>query len=232
MTRVIVGTVAVLICALLFPQAAVADGPISVDCGDGSPILANVDLTTLADLEGSIQGMIDYPSGTSCSISNAVQLDPTLALGISGGNPFVVGGGRYDRGPGPGSSQGCGVNFSLNAHADKSGFHGQQNYTINNADGCRDFGLQGHVKANVTCLDVALNAAQIKGTVTEVTGGFIGLVAVGDVLESDVIDNGPPSGPNPDRIDVFADPPGTGLTCLANSTAFFPVENGNITVHN
>ena len=84
----------------------------------------------------------------------------------------------------------------------------------------------------MTCLDVAINAAQIKGTVTEVTGGFIGLVSVGDVLESDVIDNGPPSGPNPDRIDVFADAPGTGLTCLANFTAFFPVENGNITVHN
>ena len=230
--RVLCVAVGAMTFAFAFPMTALADTPVTVDCGDGAPISVAADAPTLTQIQASVQGMIDNPSGTTCGLSEASLAAPTLTLGAgSGGSPFVVGGGRFDRGPGPGSSQGCGVNFSLSAHTDKSGFHGEQTYTINNADGCGDFGLAGHVKANVTCLDVTANAAQIKGTVTEVTGGFAGLVTVGDVLESDVVDNGSPSGTTPDMIDVFQQPPDPAPSCAANFSAFFPVENGNITVH-
>jgi hypothetical protein len=191
-------------------------------------------LATLTSLQASIQGMIDNPSGPSCTLSEGGPVDPTLAIGTnSGGNPFVVGGGRYDRGPGPGSSQGCGVNFSLNAHLDNTGAHGEQTYTVNNADGCGDFGFAGHVKANVSCLNVSGNAAQMKGTITEATGYYSSVVSVGNVLETDVVDNGGPSSGNPDLIDNQVYPTGTSIACLVDPAHqfIFQVENGNITVH-
>ena len=231
--RLLVAAAGGILLALIGPLGALADSPVTVDCGDGSPLTTTADLATLTSLQASIQGMIDNPSGTSCSLSQGGLFDPTLTIGgSSGGNPFVVGGGRYDRGPAPGSSQGCGVNFSLNAHVDNAGFHGEQTYTINNADGCGDLGFAGHVKANVTCLDVSGTSAQIKGTVTEVTGFYSSFVSIGDVVESDVVDNGQPSSGSPDMIGNAVYSAGTNLVCLADATqATFPVENGNITVH-
>ena len=220
--------------ALVLPLSAFADSLVTVDCGDGAPLSTTADVATLTELQASIQGMIDNPSGMSCTLSQSVVVDPTLTVSASnGGNPFVVGGGRYDRGPAPGSSQGCGVNFSLNAHGSNStGFNGEQSYTINNADGCGSFDFDGHVKATVTCLNVSVsgNVAQIKGKVTEVTGFYATLLSVGDVLESDVADNGPPHSATPDMIDAYV---GDASMCVANAAlADFPVENGNITVHN
>jgi hypothetical protein len=232
--RLMVATAAGILLTLAGPLGVLADSLATVDCGDGSPLSTTADLATLTSLQASIQGMIDDPSGINCTLSEGALVDPTLTIGgNNGGNSFVVGGGRYDRGPAPGSSQGCGVNFSLNAHSDKTGFHGEQTYTVNNADGCGDFGFAGHVKANVTCLDVSGNAAQIKGTVTQVTGFYSSFVSIGDVVESDVVDNGKPSGGNPDLIDNAVYPAGTNTICLADTTHtfFFPVENGNITVH-
>ena len=220
-------TIALVVAILVFtPARALADSPVVVDCGDGSPLSTVADVATLAALGDSIQGMVDNPTGVTCTLGA-----PSLTLvSTSSSGAFVVGGGRFDRGPGPGASQGCGVNFSLSAHSDSSGFHGEQTYTINNADGCS--AIKGQVKANVTCLDVAANRAQIKGTVSEVSGDFFSsLIAVGEVLESDVEDNGRPSGGVPDRIDIFNQPAGTGFVCLAGGSPFFEVENGNITVH-
>ena len=140
---------------VLTPTGALADSPVTVDCGDGSPLSTVASVDTLAGLQASIQGMIDNPAGMSCALGAA-----TLSLGTtSSSGAFVVGGGRYDRGPGPGATQGCGENFSLNAHSDASGFHGEQTYTINNADGCGDLEFKGHIKANVTCLAVFVNRA-------------------------------------------------------------------------
>ena len=213
---------------VLTPTSAHADSPVTVDCGDGSPLSTVASVDTLAGLQASIQGMIDNPTGMSCALGAA-----TLSLGTTSSNgAFVVGGGRYDRGPGPGATQGCGENFSLNAHSDASGFHGEQTYTINNADGCGDLGFKGHIKANVTCLAVFGNRAQIKGTVSEVSGTFFtSIIAVGDVLESDVEDNGPRSSGVPDMIEPVNQPKDTGFVCAADMTPSFPVENGRITVH-
>ena len=227
--RMIIAIAGGVLFALVVPLAAFADNLATVDCGDGSPLSTAADAATLLSLQASVQGMVENPSGMSCSLSQAGALDPTLSLGpTSNGKPFVVGGGRYDRGPGPGSSQGCGVNFSLNAHTNSSGFTGEQRYTINNADGCS--AIAGHLRANVTCLNVAGNVGQIKGMVTEVTGFYATLIAVGAVVETDVVDNGQPSGGNPDLIAV--NPGDSGSVCLGDVKPDpFPVENGNITVH-
>jgi len=222
----------VLLLSLLTPMVALADSPVVIDCGDGSPLNASVDAPTLTSLQSSLQAMLENPTGVTCSLS-AGTIDPTVSLsGGQSGRPFVVGGGRFDRGPGPGSMQGCGLNFSLSAHADTNGFHGEQAYTINNADGCGDLSLHGHIKANVTCLSVSGNEAQMKGVVSEVSGEFFSsLASVGDTLETDVEDNGNPSGGVPDRIDVFPGAAGTNFVCVAGGSPFWEVENGNITIH-
>jgi len=228
--RVALAGATTLTLLLVLPLPAFANSAITVDCGDGSPLATTVDLPTLTSLQASIQGMLDNPTGMSCSLTQGAAVDPTLTIGTTcGGDPFVVCGGRYDRGTG-GSMQGCGLNFSISAHEDSSGFHGQQTITINNADGCS--ADKGQVKANVTCVNVSGNVAQIKGVISEASGPFFSsLASPGDVLENDVVDNGTPSSGTPDMIGQYAYP-GTGSLCGADGAqATFPVENGNITVH-
>ena len=229
--RLLLATAAGLLLALVAPLAALADNLVTVDCGDGSPLSTTADLATSTSLQASVQGMLDNPTGASCTLSEGAVVDPTLTVGSSSsGNPFVVGGGRYDRGPGPGPMQGCGLNFSMSAHRDSSGFHGQQTITINNADGCS--ADKGQVKANVTCLDVKNNVAQILGIISEASGPFFSSIASpGDIFENDVVDNGRPSSGIADMIGQNAYP-GPAAPCLADPTlATFQVENGNITVH-
>jgi len=229
--RVALAALTTITLLLVLPLPAFADNAITVDCGDGSPLTTSVDLPTLTSLQASIQGMLDQPSGMSCTLTQGGAVDPTLTIGTtSGGNAFVVGGGRYYRGSGA-SMQGCGLNFSISAHQDSTGFHGQQTITINNADGCS--ADKGQLKANVTCLNVSGNVAQIKGTISEASGPFFSsLAAPGDVLENDVVDNAKPSSGTADMIGQYPNPAGTGLVCGADpSLATFPVENGNITVH-
>ena len=229
MVRLVVLVVVIL--SLASSMVGLADSPVVVDCGDGFALNAVVDAATLTSLQSSLEGMLDNPTGVVCSLGVGA-LDPTVAIPTSSSRAFVVGGGRFDRGPGPGAMQGCGLNFSLSAHADKNGVHGEQAYTINSADGCGDLALHGHIKANVTCLDVSGKEAQMKGVVRDVSGEFFSsLVAVGDTLETDVEDNGKSSGGIPDRIDVFPGAQGTNLACLASGSPFFEVENGNVTVH-
>src|SRR6266550_3103192 len=103
-----------LLTGLLHPIPALADSPVAIDCGDGAPINASVDLATLTKLQASIQSMVDNPAGVTCGLSTG----SLLSIGGGSGNPFVVGGGRYARGssdfgPGP-VSNACGINFSMN----------------------------------------------------------------------------------------------------------------------
>src|SRR5438132_856233 len=148
--RLVLAVAATLAVVMLAPVIALAGSLVNVDCGDGAPLSTTADLTTLTSLQASIQGMVDNPSGMSCSLTQGGVADPTL-LGIStsngGGDRFVVGGGRYGR-----EFPNCPTNFSLNAHVNGQGPHGTQNVTMTNSDkGCPG---QGHIRANVTCLAV------------------------------------------------------------------------------
>src|SRR5690349_11016785 len=105
---------------LLLPLAAAAQGPVTVDCGDGFPISGTIDIDSVTQLEGSIQGMLDNPSGTTCSLSQLSVTDPLSTPSDPGS--FAVGGGRYDRDV-------CPLNFALSGHVDASGAHGTQTIT-------------------------------------------------------------------------------------------------------
>jgi hypothetical protein len=225
--------IAPILAALTYPLPAYADTAVAVDCGDGAPINATVDLATLTKLQASIQSMIDNPAGVTCGLST----DNLVSIGGGSGDPFVVGGGRYARGStfdfGPGVSDACGINFSLNAHQDSTGFHGQQSYTIPNVDGCSQYA--GHIHANVTCLAVSGNHAEIRGDITDATGFFTGIQQSGlSVFVSDVTDNGPPSSVVRDTAYLYNDADGSETACHAPGVySYFerPMDNGNITVH-
>jgi hypothetical protein len=222
---------ATVLLSLVSPTTAFADTPVTVDCGDGAPLSATLDPVTLTKLTASVQSIIDNPAGMACVLSTS----DLLSIGGGSENPFVVGGGRYARGssdfgPGP-VSDACGINFSLNAHQDSTGFHGEQSYTIPNVDGCSQYA--GHIKANVTCLQVVGNKAEIRGDITEATGFFTGIQNIFPVFVSDVTDNGPPSSVLRDTAYLTDDFPGTEGNCAAGELTVFqrPIDNGNITVH-
>lgn len=228
--RPVLAVAATLAVVMLAPVIALAGSLVNVDCGDGAPLSTTADLTTLTSLQASIQGMVDNPSGMSCSLTQGGVADPTL-LGIStsngGGDRFVVGGGRYGR-----EFPNCPTNFSLNAHVNGQGPHGTQNVTMTNSDkGCPG---QGHIRANVTCLAVNGNDAEIRGDILDQTGSLgPQFFPAGDtVLVTDVQDNGKPSTGVPDTIVQYVDTTGTDLACAPPSgDQYFTVDNGNITVH-
>jgi hypothetical protein len=231
MKRHIFALVPTALFALLLPVIASADTLTlaTVDCGDGSPLTAAVDLGTLTQLQASIQGMLDNPAGLTCRLSTSPLL---AASGGSSSNPFVVGGGSYHFLLGGTGNTQCTTNFSLNAHVDSTGFHGEQTFNVPNTPGCS--GVAGLIKANVACLRVNTTGpapiAQITGFITAVTGSEARGLSVGDELGADVTDNGPPSSGTPDQIFQWALPSGNASLCVANP-GFDKVDNGNITIH-
>lgn len=218
---------AVLLIGLVHPLPAYADTAISVDCGEGSPITGSVDATTLTELQGAVQAMVDNPSGMSCNLALPTRIDPLA--GSNNPGSFVVGGGRYFAGGGTN----CVLNFALNGHVDSSGVaHGTQTATESNST--TECGGQGHVKATVTCVAISGQIAEIRGDITEQTGSLgPAFFPPGDtVLVTDVVDNGKPNSGTPDRIEQFVDSTGSENNCLAaNANPIFTVDNGNVTVH-
>ena len=152
----------------------------NVDCGDGFPVVSTVDNNTVNELQVSIQGMLDNPSGMTCVL--------TLPTAPASSQGFVVGGGRYDRAE-------CPINFSLSGHVDTTGAHGTQTATITSAQGaipgCPG---EGHIKANVTCVAIKGNVAEVRGVIMEQTGSLgPQFFPPGDtVFVTDVVDIGEP----------------------------------------
>src|SRR5437868_3352613 len=50
---------------VLTPTSALADSPVTVDCGDGSPLSTVASVDTLAGLQAPVQAMIGNPAGMS-----------------------------------------------------------------------------------------------------------------------------------------------------------------------
>ena len=216
-----------LIALFVNPTPAFANTAINLDCGDGSPISGSVDTTTLTEVQGAVQAMIDNPTGASCALSLPSTFDP-LATSNDPGS-FVVGGGRYSF---PGVP--CAVNFSLSGHIDQNGLaHGTQTATETNSS--TECGGQGHIKANVTCVAVSGKFAEVRGDIMEQSGslGPDFFPKGTTVWVTDVMDNGRPNTGVPDQIEQFTDYPGTEHNCVAGITypPAFDVDHGNITVH-
>jgi hypothetical protein len=213
------------------PIPAYADSAVGIDCGDGAPISGSVDATTLTELQGAVQAMVDNPSGMTCSLTLGA-LDPLGSANSPGS--FVVGGGRYGLTPSD-----CVINFSVSAHVDQHGAaHGTQTATEPNTPNNQPCGGEGHVKADVTCVAVLGNMAEVRGDIMEQSGSLSSQFFFppnAPVWFTVVQDNGRPNTGVPDRIEQGVDAAGTENNCATDLAGqgppFFTVDNGNVTVH-
>lgn len=216
--------VSALFMGLASPSADIGVYPISIDCGDGEPITANVDILALTKLEAVIQDMVANPTGENCSLTQGSAPNSTET------RPFVLGSGSYHAGP-------CQVNFTVRAFRTPSGLHGAQRVTFP-PDTPIDCGGPGTIRTNVTCLSIIGNVAQVKGIVTESSGGFNQPIQQGfpnpdfspegSVFATDAQDNIDPS---PDMVEhippPYADP---ADACAAQLIQPFPLDRGHIEV--
>src|SRR4030081_1357476 len=125
------------------PAAAIGLNPVTVDCRDGAPIHANVDLQELTKLTGVMQSMAADSSEGACNINQGSQREEHET------HPFVVGAGLY------GAELGCGIKFKLKASLDEDGgAHGFQTATPPSSDNCGAGPGPSFIKASVTCLAV------------------------------------------------------------------------------
>src|SRR5438034_6922136 len=80
------------------PTAVIGLTQVNLNCDDGTSTTLFVDTDTLTDLTASVQAMIDYPAGLTCTLVQVPLLTTfgRIALATSPGqNPFIVGGGRW-----------------------------------------------------------------------------------------------------------------------------------------
>jgi len=219
---------------------------VAIDCGDGDPLRVVVDADAVAKLQDAVQLTIYDPLGPICSISVSAPPPPapapvvvsptaTTALTIDTAStyletddprfrfPFVFGNGQYRNN----HIGGCLVRSHLKARQDRRGFRGFQEV--------RGLEVQcpGRVRATVTCIAVVGNAAQIRGIIVEADGIFA--PRLGEVIITDVVDNGRPSDTNRDLIDqktTARDPAGVAENgcVVADDPLLAPVLKGNFTV--
>jgi hypothetical protein len=231
--------------ALTFaPVVASADTgltAINLDCGDGFPLQAIVDLDTLSDVQAAVNAMVNYPAGLTCLLSTTAVTDP-LATPTKG-DPFIVGGGRYiavaQGGLNPGTGS-CYYNFGVSAHQDADGStHGSSHVveTRQSPNGtCNSNG--GEVHANVTCVgvptastDISGNAITIDstyGTITHATGDYAqppSMPPTNMKTNATAPYSLAPNGEISHRFDTTADPTGP---CMQQTAGAYPVQDGKI----
>jgi hypothetical protein len=232
MKRAIVTAVflAGLMVGTAMPVSGLGGTQITLSCSDGTSLTAVVDTDAVTSLTQSVQALIDYPAGLSCTLLQA----PVVRLGnvadaatlISG---FVNGGGRFQVSCGPAGGT-FWTNIALNAHIE----NGQVVGTINEAIPDGQCVQPGTFKSVPTCLQIfsdVPNRAWVTSHVTETSGPFYPSagVSVGTNARFSFQDNDP-SG----TVDQLgATPAGSDASCASPSNGPFPflnLVNGNITV--
>lgn len=207
----------------------VALNPVTIDCGDASPIHANVDLAELTKLQGLMPGMVadpNDPTNVGCNLNQDPQAEEHET------HIFVIGSGVYGESPNPNLN--CGIGFRLKASIDEDGgAHGFQTIKILSPDNCGAGPGKSNLKATVTCLAVGHDGAgnkvaEMRGIVTEASGPYFqGFASPGDGLYTDVTES--PTGV-PDQILQSTTDPSTVNTCVATG-GLFPLNRGDIDIH-
>ena len=193
------------------PAAALGGTPVTIDCGDGYPISATVSLDQLTKLEAIIQDLATYPSGTACSLNQGTA-DPNGSTGT-----YAFGAGHY-------GLSGCFFNFSFKAAYDHQGnLRGFQRVHAleSNPPDCGE----PYFVANVTCLAVSGNQAEVRGVISQGDDGF----GTGHDLDGQtgITDGQDSLKGTPDMVDQGYDVAGTQNACTApgvNAAFEFPVD--------
>src|SRR6059036_661290 len=87
-----------LVIGTMVPGSALGETSVTLNCDDGTSVRLLVDANTLTNLTASVQAMLDYPAGLTCTlIQNPLgAFFGHIALAASPGqSQFIVGGGRW-----------------------------------------------------------------------------------------------------------------------------------------
>jgi hypothetical protein len=222
---------------------ASADGLTSIhlDCGDGYPVDAIVDLQTLTDIQDVVNDMTLYPAGMTCLLSTAVVTDP---LATPSTDPIFLGSGRYVA-PAQADTQNptgagfCFYNFAVSAHM-KNGqpAEGTSNVTETTQapDGAVCPSSGGHITADIQCLNAtpaSMNSpatADASGPIKNATDDFAYLEPTSTSVSgmrthgsSGTADSNPPATISHDTYKDVVPP------CAAQSGAY-PLMNGKVKI--
>jgi len=227
--------VAVFLAGLMLGTAVPVSGlggtQITLNCDDGTSLTAVVDANTLTDLTQSVQSLIDYPAGLSCTLLQTTPLvrfgnaaDATLIQG------FVNGGGRFQVSCGSGVA--FWVNIAVNAQIQDGRVVGTVNEAIPDGQQCAE---PGTFKSVPTCLQIFSeqpNRAYVTSHVTETSGPFYPKAGVpaGSNPRFSFQDNGPG---NAAPYDMLGATPADVAVCADGTNTPSPnfnLVNGNITV--
>src|SRR2546430_6548811 len=227
----------------------------NLSCDDGTNLNLNLDLISLQGLTDSVQAMLLYPAGLSCSVTQLT--NPGLASRVFSGfvrNAFADSGNpKYDYAVGGGQAQivaRCipdNTNFALSAHtlADTptTGVHGSANLTIPDCTSVYTTTTYGpsDLRTDVDCLVVSESGtdAVLTAHVEEATGVFASSAEFpsfglqGREIALAVHDSGLPGGTG-DKIGWdfgTSHAPCDAAGFAAALASEVPVDFGNINIH-
>ena len=231
MKRAIFAVIAatVLSVGMTFPVSGIGLTKVTLGCSDGTNVTVTVDTDTLTSLTQSVQALLDYPAGLTCTLAQTPVVrfgnvaDAALIAGL------VNGGGRFQGSCGGGGT--FWINVAVNAHNQDGGVVG----TVNQAVPDGQCVPAGSFKSTPICLQIFSedpSVAWVTALVNETTGTFFTSqgVTVGTYARFSFKDNGNPAEQSAfDRIGEA--PVGGDSTCVAGTpTPFIDLVNGNITV--
>jgi hypothetical protein len=88
-----------LVIGTMVPGSALGETSVTLNCDDGTSVQLLLDADTLTSLTASIQAMLDYPAGLTCTLIQnplgGLSFFGHAALAAPGQEPFIVGGGRW-----------------------------------------------------------------------------------------------------------------------------------------
>jgi hypothetical protein len=194
-----------------------------------------IDATTLTELVSSVQAMLDYPAGLSCTTAQSpIAAGALFTQTALAGNPnkdYAVGGGQAT------IVHRCEpeeTNFGLSAHVNNGsmidGIGGSVNFTIPQCTLANGNSYSGsHLGMTVDCLQVTGSVANLTAAVTEKTGVFAAEFPTVNEIAVQVIDNTLLG----DRIGWEFQTPALGAIapCDFQATADRSLDHGNVTVH-
>ena len=146
-------TVAVITGLMLgtaFPVLGLGDTQVTLNCDDGTSMTTTVDADTLQSLVASVQALLDYPAGLTCTLLQSPVVSFGAVAYAGQKPPFISGGGRFvhDCPSGTGTYL---TNFGVNAQTKADGtvagsFHMKvpDNQCVNG----------GSVHTKATCINV------------------------------------------------------------------------------
>src|SRR5437899_2425 len=215
-----------LMAGMAIPASGLGGTQITLNCNDGTSLTAVVDTDTVTSLTQSVQALIDYPAGLSCTLLQT----PVVRIGNAANadviQGFVNGGGRFRISCG---SDVFWTNIAVNVHVQDGRVVGTVNEAIPDGQ-CVE---PGTFKSTPTCLQIfseQQNVALVTSRVTVTTGTFY-------------LHNGVPAGSYPrfsfqDNAtgnDLYNATPAEKEICADSSSTPRPIFgfellNGNITV--